>query len=115
VAATVYASGTQTATVGTEHFVSSPNVAGVFVFTVELTAMLAGDILELRAYKMTVTGGSSDVYAFAQIAGARPTDDQVWTCVPLSNALTDTNALRFSIKQVGGTSRTFPWEVLRHS
>jgi hypothetical protein len=37
--------------------------------------------------------------------------------VPISNELTDTNALRFSLKQTipAGGGRNFPWKVLKHS
>ena len=34
--------------------------------------------------------------------------------VPISNELTDANALRFSLKQTAGVARSFPWKVLRY-
>lgn len=113
-AVTAYATGTQSATVTTEHFLSSPNVAGTFTLHVDTNAMVAGDVLELRVYQMVLTGGTSRVAYFASYFGAQLTDDKIKISVPISNELTDTNALRFSLKQTFGTSRSFPWKVLTY-
>ena len=115
VAPTAYASGTQTATVTTEHFLSSPNVAGVFSLTVDTNLMVAGDVLELRVYQMVLTGGTTRVVYYAMFDGAQPTDDKIKVSGVIGNELTDTNSLRFSLKQTFGTSRDFPWKVLRYS
>ena len=111
-AVTLFASGTQAATVTTEHFLSSPNVAGKFVVQIDLVNMVAGDVVELRAYKMVLTGGTSRVVSFAQFAGAQPTDALIAISEAMANTLTDANAVRFSLKQTFGTSRNFPWAVL---
>lgn len=109
-----YASGTQSATVTTEHFLSSPNVAGTFTLHVDTVNMVAGDVLELRVYQMILTGGTQRVAYYARFDGAQPTDDLIKISVPISNELTDTNSLRFSLKQTNGTSRNFPWKVLKY-
>lgn len=114
-AVTAYASGTQSATVTTEHFLSSPNVAGAFTLHVDTNAMVAGDVLELRVYQMVLTGGTARVAYFATYQGAQPADDLIKISVPISNELTDTNSLRFSLKQTEGTSRSFPWKVLKYA
>lgn len=114
-AVTAYASGTQSATVTTEHFLSSPNVAGTFTLHVDTVNMVAGDVLELRVYQMVLTGGTQRVAYFARFDGAQPTDDLIKISVPISNELTDANSLRFSLKQTYGTSRNFPWKVLKYS
>lgn len=111
----LFASGTQTATVTTEHFLSSPNEAGVYTFHLDTVNMAAGDILELRIYQMILTGGTQRVAYLATYQGAQPTDDLIKISVPISNDLTDANALRFSLKQTFGTGRDFPWKVLKHS
>lgn len=113
-AVTAYASGTQSATVTTEHFLSSPNVAGTYTLHVDTVNMVAGDVLELRIYQMVLTGGTQRVAYYARYDGAQPTDDLIKISVPISNELTDTNALRFSLKQTYGTSRNFPWKVLTY-
>lgn len=43
---TSFADGSQTCVINTEHFVSSPNVAGVFHMEYDLSALAAGDVLE---------------------------------------------------------------------
>lgn len=110
-----FADGSQTAVIGTEHFLSSPNVVGVFQLEVDLNAMVAGDILELRIYKMVRAAGTSRAMAPMRFEGAQPADSLVAVSIPVSNDLTDTNAVRFSLKQVKGTGRAFPWNVLKHA
>jgi hypothetical protein len=114
-AVSAFASGTQTATVTTEHFLSSPNVAGIFTLHVDTNAMAAGDVLELRVYQIVLTGGTTRVAYFARYADAQPADDQIKLSVPIANELTDTNSLRFSLKQTFGTGRNFPWKVLQYT
>lgn len=113
-AVSAYASGTQTATVTTEHFLSSPNVAGTYTFHVDTVNMADGDVLELRIYQMVLTAGTQRVVYFTAFYGAQPTDDLIKVSVPVSNELTDTNALRFSLKQTFGTGRSYPWKVLTY-
>jgi hypothetical protein len=114
-AVTAQASGTQTATVGTEHFLTSPNVVGTFTFHVDTINMAAGDIVELRVYQMVLTGGTQRVAYFTTYSDAQSADDLIKISVPISNELTDTNSLRFSLKQTAGTGRAFPWKVLKYA
>ncbi len=111
---TAFASGTQTCTVTTEHFISSPNVQGKFRLMLDLNNLAAGDVLEVRAYKMALTSGTSRKSQFTAFYGAQSAEnlvvqplDDVW------NELTDTNAVRFSIKQTFGTSRDIPYVILK--
>jgi hypothetical protein len=115
VAVTAHASGTQTATVGTEHFLTSPNVAGTFTLHVDAAAMAAGDVLEIRVWQMVLTGGTQRVVYYQRYDGAQATDDLIKISIPVSNELTDANALRFSLKQTAGTGRAFPWKVLKYA
>jgi len=108
-------SGTQTATVTTEHTLESTNVAGVFVLEVDLVNMAAADVLELRVYAMVLTSGTERVVFFGQWAGAQPVDDLIAVSLPISNELTDATALKFTLKQTFGTGRSYPWKVLKHA
>ena len=112
---TAHASGTQTTTVTTEHFLSSPNVAGTFTLHVDANPMAAGDVVELRVYQMVLTGGTQRVAYYARYDGVQPADDKIKISVPISNELTDTNSLRFSLLQTKGTTRDFPWKVLKYA
>jgi hypothetical protein len=114
-AVAVQNSGTLSTVVGTESTVDQVNIGGVFSFHVDLNAMAAGDIVELRAYQMVLSGGSSRVLLYQAYYGVQPTDDLVKMSFPIGNDLTDSTALQFSIKQTFGTSRSVPWKVLKYS
>ena len=109
----IYASGSQTAVISTEHFLSSPNVAGDFALTLDLNNMAANDVLEVRAYKMAIAGGTQRLLWFHAFYGVQPDYAKNALSEWITNALTDTNALRFSIKQTFGTGRVFDWSVTR--
>lgn len=113
-AVTAYASGTQTAVINTEHFLASPNAAGVYTLHVDTVDMASGDTLELRVYQKVLTAGTSRVAYMQTYYGVQATDDLIKISVPIANELTDTNALRFSLKQTAGTGRNFPWKVLTY-
>jgi len=112
---TAFANGTQTAVIGTEHTLADVNVSGTFVLVVDTVNMAAGDVLELRAYQMVLTGGTRRAAYMGSWAGAQQADDVIKISVPLSNELTDAGALRFTLKQTFGTGRAYPWKVLRHA
>jgi hypothetical protein len=111
---TAYASGTQSCVVNTEHFVSSPNVAGTYTLHLDTDALAAGDVFEVRVYQKVLTGGTQRVAYYAMFAGAQPADDKIKVSVPIGNDLAESNALRFSITQTAGTGRDIPWKVLSY-
>ena len=106
-----YASGTRSTTVTTEHFESSPNAVGTYVFSVDLVNMAAGDVMELRVYKMVLTGGTARVVQYMRYAGAQPTDDLIKMSLPVATGLAEANGLRFSMKHTLGTTINVPWSV----
>ena len=114
-AVTAEATGTQTATVGTEHTLRDVATAGTYTLHVDKVNMVAGDVLELRAYQMVLTAGTRRVAYLARFADAQPTDDMIAISVPISNELTDAGSLRFTLKQTAGTGRQFPWKVLKYA
>lgn len=114
-ATSVQASGTQTATITTEHTLSSPNVAGVFTLEVDTNAMVAGDILTLRVKQMVLSGGTARTVYAQTFYGAQPTDDKIKASLPISNAHTDAGATTFTLTQDAGTGRAFPWVIWKHA
>lgn len=112
---TTYASGTQTASIGTEHFLSSPNVDGRFQLHLDLSNMAAGDVLEVRAYKMAIAGGTSRAMWYFPFYGVQPAFSLIALSEWVANSLTDTNAVRFSITQTFGTGRNYDWLVAREA
>lgn len=113
-AVTNASSGTQAATVTTEHTLFDTSSAGSYTLHVDKSNMVAGDVLELRVYQMVVTAGTRRVAYVARFAGVQPTDDMIAISVPVSTPLTDAGALRFTLKQAAGTSRNFIWAVYRY-
>jgi hypothetical protein len=124
-AVTAYASGTLTAVVGTEttfgnggspYLTGTSDVAstGTFTLHVDLNPMAVGDVVEIRIYQIVLTGGTRRVAYFAQFTGAPASDNMIQISVPISNELTDTASLRFTLKQTVGTARSFPWKVLSY-
>lgn len=114
-AVTAAGSGTQSATVTTEHTLLDVSAAGTYTLHVDTVNMVAGDGLELRVYQMVLTGGTRRVAYMAAFQGVQPTDDLIKISVPISNELTDSGALRFTLKQTTGTSRNFPYKILMYS
>ena len=114
-AVTAASSGTQSATINTEHQLADINASGVYTFHVDTTNMASGDILELRVYQMVLTSGTARVLFVSCFYGAQPTDDVIKVSLPIGNELTDSTSLRFSLKQTFGTGRSFAWKVLKYS
>lgn len=116
-AVTAQATGTLSTTgSGTEDFLTSPNVAGTFTLHVDLNDMASGDVVEFRVYQIVLTGGATRVAYYTRREGLQPADDKILISVPISNELTDTNSLRFSVTQVAGTAGiSLPWKVLKYA
>jgi hypothetical protein len=109
-----FAVDTQTAVISTEHFLADVNEAGVYTLHVDMSNMAAGDVVELRIYQMVLTGGTPREQSCSRFYGAQ-TREPIKKSIPISNELTDSQALRFSLTQTFGTGRDFPWKVLKHS
>jgi hypothetical protein len=109
-----YSSNTTTAD-GTEQFVANINVRGKFRFILDKVNMAANDVLEIRCYKMVLTGGTARVIdgGLFTFQDAQPADKMIFISPEIWNELTDTNAVRFSFDQTKGTGRQFAWKVLK--
>jgi len=111
----LYASDTQLSVIGTEHVLNEPAVAGTFVLSVDTVNMAAGDVLELRVYQVTLTGGTQRVAYLMIYYGAQPTDDVEKISVPIGNDLVEASALKFTLKQTFGAVHNYPWKVLQYT
>lgn len=100
------ASGTQTATVNTEHTLATITSAKTLQLYVDLANLAAGDVVELRVYLKVLSGGTSKEAQYAVYGGVQA-QPIVWS-IPV---MSDIEA-SFSLKQVAGTGRSFPWKVL---
>lgn len=113
-AVTAQGSGTSGQTVGSELELLAIAVAGTFTAHVDLSLMAAGDVVEFRWYQIILTGGAQNVAYLVRRSGVQPTDDKILISVPIANELTDSGSLSFRIKQTKGTTRAFPWKVLKY-
>lgn len=104
---TTKTSGTQAATIGTEHSLGAEVTdAGTYVLAVDTSNMAAGDVLELRIRVRLKSGGTlllayAVSYAHAQAAAAK-----------LSVPVPSMHGLQATLKQTAGTGRSFDWAVL---
>lgn len=103
-----HADGSQTAVLNTEHFLGTdPDTTdGIFQFFVDVDLLTLGESLEIRLYEKCRAAGDTA----KQIHMWKLTHDQsdpLWA----SPALVLLHGWRFSIKQIGGTGRAFPWSI----
>ena len=101
-------SGTAAVTVGTEDIVAIDTNNGTLVFEVDTSAMQLGDVTELRAYTMCLAGGAS-VLAWKCTVGPSSAVTPIFPSPPIASDI----QCVFSIKQIAGTARSYPWKVLR--
>lgn len=105
---TLKSSGTQAATVGTEHYLLSTSDNGTYILIVNAENMVSGDTTELRLYLSTTDGAQPDVCYYGKLQGAQGSDARVYISVPLPSY----SGCSFTLKQTAGTSRTYQWQVL---
>lgn len=100
-------SGSQTATLGTEHTLGTAiTTAGVFVLVVDSANLVDGENLELRIYTKYASGGTERLAFVANFANAQTDPNKYSLPVP-----SDTS-WKATLKQTGGTGRAFPWNIL---
>lgn len=106
---TITASGTQAATIGTEHTLSTLTGPKTFTLHVDANAMTHGsgtaDELELRIKTKVLSGGTERVTYYALITGAQDIPIKISLPVPVPQTATVT------LKQTAGTGRSFPWAI----
>ena len=106
-ALTAAASGTQTATIGTEHSLSTQTTTGAYVLMVDLGAMAHGDAVELRIYATVLSGGTERLAYSGAFMDVQ--DEPITFSVPVPG---DVN-VRAALIQTNGTGRSYPWKMYR--
>ena len=97
-------SGTQTCT--PEQVLDTPTTNATYVFELDTVNMVLGDLLSLRCYDM-VDGSNyrqmwKGTYQHVQINNAK-----------ISPPIAVTTQAKFTVQQLAGTGRVFPWSVRR--
>lgn len=106
---TLVGSGTQTATVTTEHTLDTETTNGVFVLVVDTAAMLSGttpDELELRIYYTCLSAGTERLAYAVAYKGVQGEPMKISPPIPSDISM------KATLKQTTGTSRNFPWKLL---
>lgn len=104
---TTVASGTQIAEVSTEHSLTQQVGIGIYVFEVDTSAMQTGDTLVLRLKDKVITGGSSGITYEDTLNGEQLTPHWRSDAIPVDIEIIAT------LLQSTGTSRNYPWKLLR--
>jgi len=101
----VAASGSQTATISTEHTLDTITTAGTYVLVVDTAAMVLGDRLVLRVYGKC---RSTDTERLCQ----RATYSHVqYQALVRSLPEMSPHHFRVTLEQQAGTGRAFPWAI----
>ena len=111
-AITEEAGGTQTATVTTEHTLTTITAEGVFQLFVDMDEMVAGDELELRADLEVRAGGTAKTVFYGTWSDLQGDDGLIAASPPIPK-VTDTDLI-FTLLQAAGTSRDFIWSVYEY-
>jgi hypothetical protein len=104
----VKTSGSQSATVTTEHTLATVTDAGVYQSTIEVDALVGGttpDILELRIYGKVRSGDGEKLIKVWSLIGVQ--SETQWISPPLISP----HHYKLTLKQTQGTSRTFEWAI----
>lgn len=108
-AVSILASGSQTAVINTEHILNTAATtsAGIYVCKVDLGAMVAGDIVELRMYgKVRSTDTERLMWGPASYGPIVP-----GVLIVVAPADVAAASVKWTLKQVAGTGRAFPWAI----
>ena len=102
-------SGTQAATINTEHSLASDSVAGVYMLAVDTVNMANGDVLELRVKTKVLTSGTARLAYLATYAHVQA--DPIKYSIPVP--IQEDGGISATLKQTAGTGRNFDWSLLR--
>lgn len=100
-------SGSQTTVITTEHNLGTAiTSAGVYVLVLDTNAMVAGDVIEIRAKTKAKTGSTQRLAYIASYAHAQGEQNKYSVPIPVDTEI------QFTLKQTAGTGRAFDWNIL---
>lgn len=94
-------------TIGTETTLATDTNNGTFVLEVDTSNLVNGDLLEIRIYTITLSGGTltqewKGTYQHAQTNNHK-----------ISPPVASDQSIKCTLKQTAGTGRTYAWKMLR--
>jgi hypothetical protein len=99
-------SGSQTATIDTEHTLATLSAAGVYILVVDTANMVNGDTVILKLKTKCRSTDTSRLAYSATYAHAQAEPNKYSVPVPSDVELIAT------LEQTDGTGRAFPWSIL---
>lgn len=108
---TAHATGSQTAVIGTEHTLNPTTpetTVGMFQLVVDLSAMQAGDTVELRVKEKAQNAAGTQRTVFTDTYSDAQSADSASYASP---ALILGNGWDMTLKQTAGTGRAYPWSI----
>lgn len=109
-----FLTGDQACTISTEHTLNTPDpstTSGIFQLFLDVNALVAGDVLEIRIKEKAKASASQRVFFADTLANARGADGAGYA----TPALTLGVGWTMTLKQTAGTGRTIPWSIRRIS
>ena len=106
-AVTSAASGTQAATIDTEHTLTTQTTAGVYVLVVDASNLANGDVVTFRIYTKYASGGTSRIAFETTYAHAQAMPNIYSPPIPIDTEINCT------LEQTDGTGRDFYWNLLK--
>lgn len=101
------ASGSQTATISTEHSLTSQTGIGIYVLLVDTTNMAGGDEIHLKIKTKRLYGETLTLAYDYTFTGAQAEPHKYSVPVPSDVEIVCT------LTQTTGTGQVFPWKLLR--
>jgi hypothetical protein len=101
--------GNLTATASQQDILAADTTNGTFVVSVDTSAMVAGDIMELRIFQK-INNNTERLADYAVYAGVQSTFIKRSLPVPSFGSATDT--IRVTLVQTVGTGRIYPYRVV---
>lgn len=98
--------GPQSATPGTEHTLAAPTTDAKRTLTVDVSALAGTESVEIRIKESAQSGGTVGVVKLATYYAGEPEP------ITKSPAFEFAYGATFTLKQIGGTGRSFPWRVV---
>lgn len=102
----VLASGTQTATLTTEHTLATDVTGKTVVLVVDTANLVNGETVELKLYTKVLSGGTERLAYYATYIHVQGEPAKYSVPVPANISV------KATLEQNGGTGRAFPWALL---
>lgn len=102
----VNTSGTQAATISTEHVLATVASGACLQLLVDVNAMVNGDVVEIRVYGKVLSGGTERVMFRGTYGPGIPAEKIVFSPPVISP-----HHFKATLKQTAGTGRSFPWAI----